>query len=215
MNLIAAYDRDKTSYKDDCFNLTNELNKDDNFFDPNSSKTQPSSSSYLAPERINLVEPQKMEQSGFVGEAGEVSYDEGLSWHPIQPINENDDTGISSFDPLDVSSSGGRRGILRNSGRRDPEGNVTNVVDCDIDGRNDEIVSLDYLDNIHEVQGNFPDLKNTRGEGHEMENGFAGMVDNLLMDTNLNQSYFQGPTENNVQGKMRFEIISLRRVDLK
>ena len=84
---------------------------------------------------------------------------------------------------------------------------MTNVVDCDIDGRNDEIVSLDYLDNIHEVQGNFPDLKNPRGESHEMENGFAGMVNNLLMDTNLNQSYFQGPTENNVQGKMKFRII--------
>merc|ERR1712223_95018 len=107
-----SYARDKTSYKDDCFNLTNDLNKDDNFFDPNSSKTQPSSSSYLAPERINLVEPQEMEKSGFVGEAGEVSYDEGLSWHPIQPINENSNDAeidISSFDPLDVGGGDGRR----------------------------------------------------------------------------------------------------------
>ena len=204
--LISAYTRDKTSFKNDCFNLTNEtiLNKDDAFYDPNSSKTQPSSSTYLASERINLVEPQKMEQSGFVGEAGEVSYDEGLSWHPIQPMNDNEDTGISSFDPLDMSSTGGRRGILRKSGRRDPEGDVTNVVDCDINGR-DGLVSLDYLENIHEVQGNFPDhtIKNPGGESHELENGFAGIVDNLLMDNNLNQRYFQGPTENNVQGKMK------------
>ena len=146
-----------------------------------------------------------MEQSGFVGEAGEVSYDEGISWHPIQPINENEDTGISAFDPLDVTS-GGRRGILRNSGRRDPEGDVTNVVDCDIDGR-DGLVSLDYLDNIHEA--NFPDhiIKNPRNEGHELENGFAGTVENLLMDPNLNQRYLQGPTENNVQGKRKVKII--------
>ena len=93
---------------------------------------------------------------------------------------------------------------MRNSGRRDPEGDVTNVVDCDIDGR-DELVSLDYLDNIREVQANFPDhiLKNPRAEGHELENGFAGIVGNLLMDTNLNQRYLHGPTENNVQGKMK------------
>ena len=178
------------------------INKEDPFYDPNSSKTQPSSNSYLGSERINLVEPQAMERSGFVGEAGEVSYDEGLSWHPIQPINENEDAGISSFDPLDVSSTGGRRGILRNSGRRDPEGDVTNIVDCDMNGR-DALVSLDYLENIHEVQGNFPDhaIKNPVGESHEMENGFAGIVDNLLVDTNLNQGYFQGPTENNIEGK--------------
>ena len=183
------------------------INKEDPFYDPNSSKTQPSSNSYLGSERINLVEPQAMERSGFVGEAGEVSYDEGLSWHPIQPINENEDAGISSFDPLDVSSTGGRRGILRNSGRRDPEGDVTNVVDCDIDA--DGLAALDYLSNVAEAQSNYPDhvVKNqVENQGHELENGFAGIVDNLLMDASLNQGYLQGPPVNNVQGKRKCRV---------
>ena len=206
----AAYLGDKNSYKGDCYGVSNEpiLDKDVSFYGPNATKPQNSSNSYLASDRINIIEPQQLEQSGFVGEAGEVSYDEGLSWHPIQPLTDNNDTeklntGISSFDPLDVTG-GGRRGILRNSSRRDPEGDVTNVVDCDIDA--DGLAALDYLNNVAEAQSNYPQhvVKNqAENQGHELQNGFAGIVDNLLMDTSMNQGYLQGPTVNNVQGKTK------------
>ena len=198
--------RDKANYKDECYGVSNEpiLDKDVPFYGPNATKPQNSSTSYLASDRINLVEPQQMEQSGFVGEAGEVSYDEGLSWHPIDPMTDNNDTeNISSFDPLDIIG-GGRRGILRKAGRRDPDGDVTNVVDCDIDV--DELAALDYLNNVAEAQGNYPDhvVKNQGvNQEHELQNGFAGIVDNLIMDPSMNQGFRQGPTGNNVQGKIK------------
>ena len=211
--LSIAYLRDKSNYKDECYGVSNEpiLDKDVTFYGPNATKPTTSSTSYLASDRINLVEPQQMEQSGFVGEAGEVSYDEGLSWHPIQPMTDNNDTekhnaGISSFDPLDVGG-GNRRGILRNSGRRDPDGDVTNVVDCDIDV--DGLAALDYLNNVAEAQSNYPDhvVKNqTVDHENEMQNGFAGIVDNLIRDTSMNPGYLPGPTANNVQGKLKSKM---------
>ena len=213
--LSIAYLRDKV----ECYGVSSEpiLDKDVPFYGPNGTKPQNCSTSYLASDRINLVEPQQMEQSGFVGEAGEVSYDEGLSWHPIQPMTDSTDTeklnaGIPSFDPLDVGG-GGRRGILRKSGRRDPDGDVTNIVDCDIDV--DGLAALDYLNNVAEDQSNYPDhvVKNQVGDQeHELQNGFAGIVDNLIMETNMSQGYLQGPTANNVQGKIKSEMQRIKNI---
>ena len=200
IHLFVAYLCDKDNYKDDPFGMPGDamLDKEDHFYVTDSSKTQVSSDSYPASDRINLIEPQQMEQSGFVGEAGEVSYDEGLSWHPIQPLSDNKlDTGLSSFDPLDVV--GGRRGILRNS-RRDPEGGVSNVSDCDIDAEG--LTALEYIgNNFAQSSGNYTNLQGD-GLGHQLGNGFAGMADSrLIQSQHLNQQYPQTPEVTNMQGK--------------
>ena len=214
-NLFLAYLRDKTNYKDDCYGIPSQpiLDKNDPFHGPNSSKAQISNNSYLTSERINLVEPQQLEQSGFVGESGQVSYDEGLSWHPIQPLNDSHEpeelnVGLSSFDPLERSGGRNVRGLFGNSGRRDPEGGVTNAIDCDID--TEDLVALNYLDAGSAVPENYsgPVMKD-QGEhqGHELENGFAGITDNLLMEHNLDRGYPQRATENNLQGKAFYFLI--------
>ena len=88
-----AYLRDKDHFKDDCYGMSSDsiLDKKDTFYGPNTTNSQTASNSYPASNisQVNLLEPQKIEQSGFLGEAGEVSYDEGLSWHPVEPISDN------------------------------------------------------------------------------------------------------------------------------
>ena len=187
------------------------LSKEDPFYQTSGSNIQESATSFMPSNRINLVEPQEMEKSGFVGEAGEVSYDEGLSWHPIQPISDNSneaDIDISSFDPLDVGAGDGRRGILRNPARRDPDGNVNNVLDCDIE--EDGLAALDYLGNVAEMPGNYSEHNINKSQGgHQFQNGFAGIAENLLLEENVanprsNQVHPDMPTINNLQGKNVF-----------
>ena len=211
---ISAYLRDKPSFKDDCSGLSYDamLSKEDPFYQTSGSNIQASATSFIPSNRINLVEPQEMEKSGFVGEAGEVSYDEGLSWHPIQPINDNSNDAeidISSFDPLDVGGGGdGRRGILRNPARLDPDGNVNNVLDCDIE--EDGLAALDYLGNVAEIPGNYSEHNINKSQGgHQFQNGFAGIAENLLPEENVanprsNQVHPDMPTINNLQGKNVF-----------
>ena len=137
--------RDKDHFKDDGYGMPSDsiLEKKDTFYGPSTTNSQAASNLYPTPNitQISLLEPQKIEQSGFLGEAGEVSYDEGLSWHPVKPIKDNGADNLntagaigdlSSFDTSDAI--GAPRGILRTS-RRDPEGGVANGVDCDINAQ--------------------------------------------------------------------------------